>query len=336
MDIRRRLYCIMLAVILVFIFGSLGYYVLFNGRHSLIDCVFMTTISLTSVGYGEVIKVTGNPPAQIFTMVLITFGMGIILYGISTLTALLIEGELTDILRKKKMEKRINRLDGHYILCGGGETGRPLLNELIKNLEIVVLIEADEKMIENCLAVYSGLLYIKGDASDDENLVRAGIDRAKGIIISLPSDKDNLYVTMTARMMNRNIRIISRMTDPKIMSKLKKAGADSVVSPNFIGAMRMASEMIRPTAVDFLDQMLRSGDGNLRIHEIPITRESSFLGKSIRNSGLKYGFNLLILGVKDVDGRIIFNPSTDMVLETGMTLIIMGNVAQIKKARDAA
>jgi len=177
MDIKKRLYLIILAILLVVVSGSLGYYLLYAGKHDFIDCLFMTVITLTSVGYDEVVEVSGNPRAEIFTMVLITFGMGIILYGISTLTALLIEGELTDIMRKKKMEKRIQRLSGHYIICGGGETGRPLLNELVNNLETVVLVEADEDKINTCLSVHRDLLYIRGDATEDENLVRAGIKK---------------------------------------------------------------------------------------------------------------------------------------------------------------
>lgn len=333
MDIKRRLYFLLAAIAMVFILGSSGYYILYGGAQSFINCIFMTVITLTSVGYGEVLPVTGNPPAEFFTMLLIIFGMGIILYGISTLTALLIEGELTDILRKNKMEKAIGKLSKHYILCGGGETGRPLLNELIKNRETVVLVESDRNRVETCRSISEDLLYVEGDATDDQNLVKAGIDRAAGIIISLPSDKDNLYITMTARMLNRNIRIITRITDESHTPKLKKAGADRVVSPNVIGALRMASEMIRPAAVDFLDQMLRGQNGILRIHEIPISPESAFRGKTIKASGIKDRFNLLVLGIKNTDGRISFNPDPDMLLEDGMTLIIMGDIQDIKKAQ---
>ncbi len=177
---------------------------------------------MTTVGYGEVIEVTGNVSAQVFTMFLITFGMGIILYGISTLTALIIEGEISGILRKKQMEKRIAKLRGHYIVCGGGETGCPVLVELLKNREQVVLIEQNEETLARCKEA-GVVLYIQGDATDDDNLVAAGIQHAKGVIVSLPSDKDNLFVTMTARMLNRKTRIISRMTHPKLEPKLRQA-----------------------------------------------------------------------------------------------------------------
>ena len=296
------------------------------------DCIFMTVISLTSVGYGEILQVTGNPTAQIFTMILITFGMGILLYGISSMTALLVEGDLSGILRKKQMDKQIKKLNNHYIVCGGGKTGCPLLEELVKSREQVVLIELDEKNIERCSQI-ENLLYIKGDATDDQNLLSAGIERAAGIIIALPSDKDNLYITMTARMLNKKIRIISRMTNQKLRPKLKKAGANSVVSPNSIGALRMASEMIRPAAVDFLDSMLRSKKTNLRIHQITISEKSAVLGKKISESGIKDKFDLLILGARQRGGEIEFNPSPSMALKEGITLIVMGDVDNIARAK---
>jgi len=212
MEIKQRFYLILIAVFNVFIVGTIGYYTIFSGNQKLLDCAYMTVISLTTVGYGEVIQITGNPAAQIFTMLLITFGMGIILYGISTLTAILIEGELSDLLRKNKMKKAIMKLSGHYILCGGGETGRPLLNELVKNHEPLVLIEMAKPLIDRSISITPDLLYITGDATEDDNLINAGIKKAAGIIITLPSDKDNLYITMTARMLNPDIRIISRVT----------------------------------------------------------------------------------------------------------------------------
>jgi len=296
------------------------------------DCVYMTVVSLTTVGYGEVIEITGNIPAQIFTMILIIFGMGIILYGISNMTAIIIEGELTGILRKKRMIKEIQKLKNHIIVCGGGETGRPVLIELVKNKEPVVLIEQEEENIERCQGV-ENLLYIQGDATDDENLMAAGILNASGIIIALPADKDNLYITMTARMLNKRIRIVSRMIDQKLEPKLKMAGADRVVSPNTIGALRMASEMIRPTVVDFLDSMLRSSRGNLRIHQITVSEDSGVAGKKLSEAGIEDKFDLLVLGAKHEKEDIKFNPSPSETLAVGMTLIVMGEVENIARAR---
>jgi voltage-gated potassium channel len=333
MNILKRFHLILFAIFLVLTAGSYGYYILFRGEHNLMDCIYMTVISLTTVGYGEVIAVTGNLPAQVFTMILITFGMGIILYGISTLTALIIEGELSGILRKKKREKQIKKLKSHYIVCGGGETGQPVLIELNMNNEQVVLIEQEQRIIEKCKNNIAGLLYIKGDATNEKNLIAAGIERASGILITLPADKDCLYITMTARMLNKKIRIISRMIEGKMEPKLFKAGANGVVSSNAIGALRMASQMIRPAAVDFLDQMLRSNQGNLRINEITISGNSGVAGKKIGESGLKENLDLLILGLKQIDGEIEFNPSPSQVLQEGTILLVMGAVENITRAK---
>jgi voltage-gated potassium channel len=334
MTIRKRLYFLVGLIFLVIMAGSTGYYIIFNGEPAFLDCLYMTVVSLTTVGYGEVIEVSGNAKAEIFTMALITFGMGIILYGISSLTALLLEGELTGIFRKKKMAKQIDKLNDHYIVCGGGETGSGVISELHKNKETVVLIEENQERIERCKTLCD-LLYIQGDATDDENLIDAGIDRAAGIVITLPSDKDTLYVTMTARMLNQKTRIISRMTNRNLESKLFKAGANAVVCPNAIGALRMASEMIRPAAVDFLDRMLRSSRGDIRIHELKVSENSRFNQKEIQQCGLRERYGLLILGAKTKANDIEFNPPPSQKLTVGTTLIVMGAVGQIAKAKDA-
>jgi voltage-gated potassium channel len=332
MRIKSRLIVVLLAILIINLVGSIGYYLLFGGQVSLMDCLFMTVISLTSVGYGEVVPITGNPAAEWFTILLILFGMGIILYGISSLTAILVEGELSGLLRRKKMEKKISRLQHHIIVCGGGETGQPVLDELGKNREAAVLIEKDPDKIER-LSAMGELLYIEGDATDDANLLLAGIDRAAGLITCLPSDKDNLFVTMSARMLNPRLRIISRMVDARLEPKLKKAGADRMVSPNSIGALRMASEMIRPTAVDFLDSMLRSKKGDLRISQINVTAASSLLGKPLKSSGIRTRHNLLVLAARDDHNEMVFNPAPDSIISKDMVLIVMGAVDDIEAAR---
>jgi voltage-gated potassium channel len=333
MGIRRRLLYAAAILVGTILMGSLGYYLIFEGSASYLDCLYMTVISLTTVGYGEVLGITGNASAQIFTMLLILFGMGIILYSIGSLTAMLIEGELTGMLRRRKMEKKINALSGHYIVCGGGETGFPLAVELVTSKASVVMVEADDDAIARCRQV-KGLCYVQGDATDDKNLIAAGIERASGITICLPSDNDNLYITMTARMLNPTARIISRMTNSRLKPKLLKAGATSVVSPNAIGALRMASEMIRPEAVEFLDNMLRSERGELRINQIAVHGGSTLVGKTIMNSGLRDRFNLLLLGVRRSDGEFEFRPPSSFILEAGMTLIVMGDIDNIDRAQE--
>ena len=333
MNIKHRLQLVILLIILVILAGTLGYYAMFGGKYAIMDCLYMTVISITSVGYGEIIEITGNVPAEIFTMVLITFGMGIILYGLGTLTAVLIEGELSGILRKKKMEKEIGKLKNHIIVCGGGQTGLPVVMELVKNNESVVMIESEQESLDRCLRYVENLLYVKGDATEDENLLAAGIETARGIAICLPSDKDNLYITMASRMLNSKVRIISTLVNVKLTPKLTKAGANSVVSPNTIGALRIASEMIRPTVVDFLDSMLRSQQGNLRIHQVVVTQNTASIGKPLGESGLVDRFGLLVLGAKRPGMEIQFNPDPLIQIDPGLVLIVMGEVEDITKAQ---
>ena len=330
--LKNRLILSLLSICAVIIGGSAGYYLLFSGKASVMDCLYMTVISLTTVGFGEVLEVTGNPAAQIFTICLIISGMGVILYGISMLTAVIIEGELTGMIRKKRMLKQIRGLNGHYIVCGGGKTGRPVLEELVQNKKHTVLIESQGERIASCRGGVPDLLFLEADATDDDILEAAGVVRAAGIIIALPSDKDNLYVTMTSRMFNPEIRIISRMTDRKIEPKLIKAGADGVVSPNRIGALRLASEMIRPTVVDFLDTMLRSGKGDLRINQLRVVEGSSCIGGTLADLGVWQRFSLMLMGLKPRDGDIEFDPPRDKVIDGPCDLIVMGRAGHVQKA----
>ena len=181
------------------------------------------------------------------------------------------------------------------------------------------------------------ILYVRGDSTEDDNLLTAGIKRAAGIIITLPHDKDNVYITMTARMLNPEIRIISRMVDTKMEPKLRNAGADGVVSPNFIGGLRMASEMIRPAAVHFLDKMLRSKEVDMRINQITISSGSDFVGKTIKTSHLKDKYNIMVLACQEKGEKDFnINPPSSTPLAEGTTLMVMGNVETIRDVRAIA
>lgn len=330
MDLKKRIMKVAGLILLITLAGSAGYFLIFRQEASFLDCMYMTVISLTTVGYGEVVDVSGSMPAQVFTMALIVSGMGIMAYGLSMVTATVVEGELSGIIRKKKMLRKIRSLSDHYIVCGGGETGRPVLEELIKNRARTVLIEQDQERIDTCMEVIPDLIYIHGDATDDANLEAAGIQRAAGIIICLSSDKNILYVTMTARMMNDRIRIVSQMTNPRLEAKLYKAGANAVVSTHRIGALRLASEMIRPTAVDFLDSMLRSSQGTLRINQLTVP--AGLAGQTIRELALRKRFNLLLLALKAPGQEALFDPDREISLAAGSDLVVMGQTTDVNRA----
>jgi len=310
-------------------FGTFGYYLLFQGRERLIDCLYMTVISLTTVGYGEILNVRSIPGGRLFTMILITFGMGILIYSLSSLTAFIVEGHFTGLIRRRRMMKQIGHLEGHTIVCGCGDTGYYVVEELLKCGRKVVLLDLDPKHLERCQAL-GDVLTLEGDATQDQNLKDAGIERAAGLVVALHSDKDSLFVVMSAQILNPNLRIVAMAHDEAIENKMKRAGANAVVSPYFIGGLRMASEIIRPTTVQFLDTMLRAEAGTIRVSEIQVRSDSPFRGKSLKDLDLPAKHNLLVLAVYEKDGgNFLYNPGRDHVLEDDQTLVVMGDVKDV-------
>ena len=227
------------------------------------------------------------------------------------------------------MMKQIGHLEGHTIVCGGGDTGYYVVEELLKCGRDVVLVDLDPKHLERCQAL-GDVLTLEGDATQDQNLKDAGIERAAGLVVALHSDKDSLFVVMSAQILNPNLRIVAMAHDEAIENKMKRAGANAVVSPYFIGGLRMASEIIRPTTVQFLDTMLRAEAGTIRVSEIQVGADSPFKGKSLKELNLPAKHNLLVLAVYEQDGRnFLYNPGRDHVLKDGQTLVVMGDVGDV-------
>jgi voltage-gated potassium channel len=227
--------------------GTLGY-MLVEGWSPL-DALYMTVITLATVGYGETHPL--SPVGRIYTIALILIGLGVVGYGLSTVVAFLVEGQLTGILERRKMERKIRSLRDHVILVGAGETGKHIAEELLNTGTPFVVIERDPAQV-GALERLGKVLYINGDATESGVLREARIESARGLISSAPSDKDNLFVILTARELNSALRIVSRVIAEGSRHKLLKAGADAVVSSNLIGGLRMASEMLRPHVVSFL------------------------------------------------------------------------------------
>ncbi len=330
MEISRRLIIILSLVALLLTAGTVGYYVMYMDQGvSLLDCFYMTVITISTVGYGEVFPLVKHPFGRIFTVLLIFGGMGILAYGLSTVTAFFVEGQLTDILRRKRMEKKIEALRDHFIVVGGGATGRAIVSELTKNRFPVVVVDSQAK--EQLLP--EDVLIVEGDATHDETLRRANIDHCRGLFLALPSGKDNLYLTVTARMMRPALPIVATAKDEVVAAKLTRAGATGVVSPQAIGGLRMASVMIRPDVVDFLDQMLRSRHQTLRVAQISLNEGSCLDQRTIKDSDLRGRFDLLILAVRKPNGEFVFNPPADYRIQPRDVLIVMGDVEKIKKCQ---
>lgn len=338
MSIYQRLFltlCIFLAVVLI---GATGLKLFAGARYSFLECAYNAFVFVSTVDrpFSGALEETCGAGYRIFTVFLIVGGMGTILYGVSTITAFIVEGELTYALRRRRMEKRIKRLRNHIIVCGVGETGFYIVEELHKIRSPFVIVENSEHQLER-LKGMGDILYVMGDATDDEVLEKAGIAHASGIILVLPSDKENLFATVTARQLNPGIKIITKGIDPKTDIKFIRAGADRVISPAAIGGLRMVSEMVRPTVVTFLDKMLRDPQETTRIEEMTIAPGSDIADKALQEARIGQRAGVLVLAVKGPDERqFTYRPVPETKLLPGTAVVIMGEMESVIKARTLA
>jgi voltage-gated potassium channel len=328
MNAARNALQIIFLLVLILIAGTLGYH--FIEGWSLFDSLYMSVITLATVGYGETHPLT--IPGRVFTIFLILGGMGIILYGISEITQFIVQGGIGGILRRRKMERHIKKISNHYVLCGAGKNGHYVLEELIRTKRKVVAVEKDPKKVQTL--INRGIPTIEGDASNDDVLRSAGIDRAIGLVSTLPEDKDNLFVVITARGLNSKLRIVAKVDDIEVREKFFRSGADSAVSAPFIGGLRMASELIRPDTTTFLDSMMRD-NSSLRVDEVKIGPTTNYRGKSIKSCDVLASSDIVLVSMRrGIDERdFIFNPPPHTILDTGDTLIVIGNPEQLEVLR---
>jgi len=347
MGLRRKLYSAGMLLFVIITTAVAGYRILGGPNVTMLQAAYMAVITFAGIGYEEIISTAHNPTLRLFNLIMISCGWLAMIYIVASVTAFLVEGEITDIFRRRRMQKHINNLKYHYIVCGLGDTGRHAVEELEKTHTPYVVVESHEdniKKFRDPLGTgtnsYDEMLYVIGDATDDAVLEQAGLKRAKGIIAALANDKDNLVITVMVRQENEKVRIVARCTDPKYAERMTKAGANSTVSPNRIGGMRMASEVLRPHVVGFLDLMLREQSKTLRLEEIDVGKNSPWVDKSIKELAIKNRFGILVLAVKSAveirGARFHVNPPPDHLLSPGEVVIVMGDVAEIRKARQEA
>ena len=335
MTLRRQLVVALLLLLIVVMVTAAGYRILGGPHVSLLDAIYMAVVTFTSIGYGEIVDTSHNPSLRVFNMIMILFGIGIMLYVFSASTAFIVEGELKDIFRRRKMQKTIRDMKDHFIVCGAGETGQHIIQELLQTGNPFVVIDHDPERLAR-LQHHGEIAWVEGEAADEEVLESAGISRAKALATVLPDDKDNLMVTVTARQMSSTIRIVVRCVDARMGEKMVRAGASVSVSPNMIGGLRMASEMIRPHVVNFLDLMLKEKSKTLRVDEIAVTPDSPWAGKTIGDTEIHRKYDLLALAVRKPNGENIYNPLGDLTLLAGDVLIVMGDVSKVRAARETA
>lgn len=342
--LRRRLISAGVLLLCLITVSVTGYRLLGGSSIGFLQALYMAVITLAGVGYGEIVDTSHKPALRIFNMGVVLFGVAITVYVFSVVAAFLVEIEATNPFWRRRMRKRISELRGHYIVCGIGDTGRYAALELHRTGTDYVVIELREELIKKGSEVYPDLfgemLYIVGDATEEETLSKAGIEHAKGLIVALPEDKDNLVVTVVAHQKFPHLPIVSRYADYKFSERMLRAGARATVSPSHIGGLRMASEVIRPDVVGFLDLMLKDQSQTLRVEEIEVDAGSPWEGSLLHEIKIRAKHDLLVLAVKNAGGsatpKLWVNPPDTLVIRPGAAIIVLGDMKNIRKARQEA
>lgn len=303
---------------LIFVTGTLGYHLLEGW--SFLDAFYATIITLATVGYGDFhpVSMTG----RLFTIFLVVFGVGAMAYSVTLVMENLVEGRIKKVLGRGKLEKKINSMKDHYIICGCGRMGYLISQELAREKVPFIVVEKDQEVIEKIED--EGLMYIRGSATEDRVLLSAGIERARGIVCVLPTDAENLYVILAAKELNPRLFILSRSVDETSERRLLKAGADRVMSPYVEGGMKMALAILRPAMLDFIEITTKRQSLELRMGEVDIGEGSPLAGKSLETSGIRHHYGLIVVAVKKESGQMIYNPSASYVIDTGDKLIALG------------
>jgi voltage-gated potassium channel len=308
-----------------------------GGRWGFWQAAYFAVICASTVGFGELPEMDAVPGSRAVGTAIIILGLSAVWYFQSALTTVLVEGVLGQTLRQRRMQRRIAELTDHIIVCGAGSTGRHVVRELIATRTPFVVIERTVEAIDVLSEELDEreILHVLGDGTHDAVLQAAGVTRARGVVAALTEDKDNLYVTLSVRDLNANARIVAKVVTAEAEHKMLRAGANATVSPNRIGGMRMASEMLRPTAVRFLDRMLQAKGGALRVEELPITARSWFVGRALKDLPIRTQTNALVVAIQETDD-FRYNPDPSTVVKAGQTLVLIAEVSNIEKLRALA
>ena len=345
--IRKRIIKALILISSVFAVGTAGFYFLLD-RLTFIDALYLTVVTLTTVGYGDFTPRNNMPEGanpyvvEGFAILIILFGMSSLLYVVGVITESIVATDMLAKRRRNRMRKLISALRGHYIILGAGRAGVYMMEELKKTRRPFVVIDRSEDRIREVLPEFEDLLYIVGDATHDERIEEAGLAHAAGVIVALPDEKDNLFTVMFLSQRRREVdgrfRIVAKVEQFKKMApKLRSAGADSVISPERISSRRMVSEMFRPSVTTFLDRMLKDERGVVRIEEVTVGPDSALSGVTFKDSRILEKTGLLIVAFrKGGRGPFLLNPGGDQEIGTGDVLITMGPMEKILALRKMA
>ena len=328
---RHLLYSIVLSTGIIVI-GTLGYVILEGWP--VLDALYMTVITISSVGYSEVHEM--SRAGRVFTIFLVFGGVGFALYVAGAVVQFMVEGRMRIIMGRRRLDKQLDRMRDHYVVCGYGRIGRVLCKMIRSKPVNVVVVEKDPERIP--VMEEDGVVYVSGDAGDEAVLTKAGIERARGLAAVLATDTDNVFLVLTARQIAPTIKIMARAGGEGARKKLLAAGADTVESPYEIGAASMAQRIIRPTVTSFLDFAFGDRRQDIQMEEIPVSELSPLAGVQLMDSGIRQQFDLILIAIKKTDGNMLFNPSFESVLQPGDTVIAVGqseNLIKLEKVLNA-
>lgn len=314
---ERQLFLALAAIAGVIVVGTAGYSVLEGW--SLLDSLYMTIISLTTVGFGEVQPLSTE--GKVFTLALILGGVATVTTTLTIGSQILLAGQLQKVMGRRKMEKDIRKIKDHYIICGYGRMGKIICREFLTKPVPFIVIEQDREEFQK---IPADILAIRGNAAEEDVLREAGIDRALGLVAVASSDADNVYITLTASGLRKDLYIVARAGEAGSEQKLMRAGAMKVVSPYTIGGTGIANAILRPAVVDFIELVTKREHLELQMEEVMIARASSLCGKTVLEAGLRQNLGIIVVAVKKKDGQMEFNPSPQTGIAEGDRLIVLG------------
>ena len=323
---RSKMYTALLLLFSLLCLGIIGYIII--AGFSFVDAVYMTVITITTVGFGEVAPLTVE--AKLFTILLILASVVIVGYALTVITETILSRNNLEELKQKKMQKQIDGFSNHIIICGYGRNGKQAANKLLAYKKPFVIIEQNKETIDKFQS--DTIRFVEGNANEDEILMQAGIGRAKTLITALPDDADNLFVVLSARQINKGLHIVSRASRETSYKKLKLAGADNVIMPDRIGGDHMASLVVVPDLIEFIDNLSIVGKSDINIEEIEVEKlYNTFEIKTIKDLDLRNKSGCTVIGFKGGDGQYIVNPEAEVKLIPNSKIIVLGRPEQIQK-----
>ena len=324
----KRLRGIHILVIIAFIlfFGTIGFQMV-EPAYGFLDALYMTVITITTIGYGEIIPLSRT--GRIFNLFLIAFGWTGLFLAAKMAGELIVKRQLSKLLGRHRMDKKLASLKDHFIVCGYGRVGKVVCEEFSRFKTRFVVIERNPELVEELIA--KGYIFYQGDCTDDQSLIAAGVERAKGLINAVANESDAVYITLTCRQQNPGLFIVARADSLSAVPKLRRAGADKVISPHVSAGSRMVMGALRPNVVDFMTITPLEGEAGLRIEEMVVSEGSRLIGKSFKELDVRAKYGLNIIGIKKTDGAMIYNPSAHQVVMAGDTLIMVGGGQELSQ-----